>query len=180
MNEVTAYERFPTSIVFLSNGLSISIYAIGFYILAQCGILWAALYLLYCGWMEIRLLRHSCVNCYYYDKVCAFGKGKLCALLFKQGDPRKFAEKPFRWLDLLPDFLVLIFPLIGGIVLLVIDFNWIILVLLVVLLFLSFSGNAFIRGSYACKYCKQKELGCPAEQLFNKKPSGEPNNAQSS
>jgi hypothetical protein len=170
MKDFFAYERFPMSIVLLSNALTIAIYAIGLYMLAQCGIWWAALYLLYCGWMEIRLLRFSCVNCYYYDNVCAFGKGKLCARLFKQGDPQKFAEKECRWLDLLPDFLVMIFPLIGGIVLLITDFSWIILVLLIVLLGLSSAGNAFIRGSYACKYCKQKELGCPAEKLFNKKP----------
>jgi hypothetical protein len=169
MSQPTVYERFPTPIVFLSNLLTIAIYAIGLYILARCGILWGVLYLLYCGWMEIRLLRHSCVNCYYYNEVCGFGKGKLCALLFKQGDPRKFAERQFGWVDLVPDFLVLIFPLIGGIVLLITDFNWIILVLLIVLLVLSSAGNAFIRGSFACKYCKQKELGCPAEKLFNKK-----------
>ena len=170
MKDIAAYERFPLSVVFLSNGLTISIYAIGIYVLAQCGIWWAVLYLLYCGGLEIRLLRYHCVNCCYYDKVCAFGKGKLSALLFKKGDPQKFAEKPIRWLDLLPDFLVLIFPLIGGIVLLITAFNWIILILLVVLITLSFPGNAFIRGSFACKYCKQKELGCPAEKLFNKKP----------
>jgi hypothetical protein len=169
MNQVTAYERFPTPIVFLSNSLTITTYAIGLYILSRCGILWGTLYLLYCGWMEIRLLRHSCVNCYYYSKVCGFGKGKLCALLFKQGDPQKFAENQFGWIDLVPDLLVLIFPLVSGIVLLIIDFNWIILALLVVLLVLSSAGNAFIRGSFACKYCKQKELGCPAEKLFNKK-----------
>jgi hypothetical protein len=33
---------------------------------------------------------------------------------------------------------------------------------------LSMGGNAMLRGSLACKYCKQKELGCKAEQLFNK------------
>ena len=170
MKELAAYERFPLSIVFLSNFLTISIYAIGIYVLAQCGIWWAVLFLLYCGWFEMRLLRYHCVNCYYYDKVCAFGKGKLSALLFQKGDPQKFAQNQIRWRDLVPDFLVLIFPLIGGIVLLVMAFNWIILILLVVLITLSFAGNAFIRGSYACKYCKQKELGCPAEQLFNKKP----------
>lgn len=170
MEKPKPYERFPMPIVFLSNLLSISIYAIGIYILAQCGIWWAVLYLAYCGWFEVKLLWHSCVNCTYYDKVCGFGKGKLCAMLFKKGDPQKFAEKEFKWLDLLPDFLVSIFPLIGGIVLLIMDFNWIILILLIVLLVLTSGGNAFIRGSYACKYCKQKELGCPAEKLFNKKP----------
>ena len=170
MKDITAFERFPLSIVLVSNGLAISIYAIGVYVLAQCGIWWAVLYLLYCGGFEMRLLRYHCVNCHYYDKVCAFGKGKLSALLFKKGDPQKFAEKDVKWVDLAPDLLVLILPLIGGIVLLVTAFNWVILVLLIVLLVLSFAGNAFVRGSYACKYCKQKELGCPAEKFFNKKP----------
>jgi len=170
MKDVISYERFPVPIVFLSNLLAVSIYAIGIYIMARCGILWVVLYLIYCGLFELRLLRYHCVNCYYYDKVCAFGKGKLSALLFKKGSPEKFAEKQIKWVDLLPDFLILLFPLIGGIVLLVTDFNWLILVLLILLLVLSFPGNAFIRGSFACKYCKQKELGCPAEKLFNKKP----------
>ena len=69
---------------------------------------------------------------------------------------------------MIPDFLVLIFPLVGGIIVLIKDFNWLILVLMVILVMLSMGGNALIRGSFACKYCKQKELGCPAEQLFNK------------
>jgi hypothetical protein len=40
-------------------------------------------------------------------------------------------------------------------------------VLLVVLVFLSLAGNAIIRGSFACKYCRQREIGCPAEKLFS-------------
>jgi hypothetical protein len=64
--------------------------------------------------------------------------------------------------------LVLIFPLVGGIIILIMDFTWLILVLMVILVVLSLGGNALIRGSLACKYCKQRELGCPAEQLFNK------------
>jgi hypothetical protein len=30
-------------------------------------------------------------------------------------------------------------------------------------------GNGFIRVSLACKFCRQRELGFPAEQLFDKK-----------
>jgi hypothetical protein len=37
---------------------------------------------------------------------------------------------------------------------------------LAVLIALSFVGNAVLRGSFACKYCKQREIGCPAEKLF--------------
>ena len=168
MKASSPYENFPARIVLLSNSVGIAIYAAGLYVMAACGIWWAVSYLLYCAWIEVRLLKRSCVNCYYYGKVCAFGKGKLSALLFKRGDPEKFTEVQIRWLDLVPDFLVSIIPLIAGIVLLVTAFSWVILALLVALLALSSAGNAFVRGSYACKYCKQKELGCPAEKLFNK------------
>ena len=54
------------------------------------------------------------------------------------------------------------------VILLVRDFNWLVLVLLVLLFVLSFGGNAVIRGSFTCKHCKQREIGCPAERLFNK------------
>jgi hypothetical protein len=90
-------------------------------------------------------------------------------MFFKKGNPESFIEKEIAWKDLIPDFLILIFPLVGGIIVLIRDFNWLILVLMVILVMLSMGGNALIRGSFACKYCKQKELGCPAEQLFSKK-----------
>ena len=109
------------------------------------------------------------MNCYYYGKICGLGRGKLCSILFKKGKPESFIDKEISWKDLIPDFLVMIFPLIGGIVILIRDFNWLILFLMVVLVMLFMGGTAFIRGSYACKYCKQKELGCSAEELFNKR-----------
>jgi hypothetical protein len=40
--------------------------------------------------------------------------------------------------------------------------------LVIMLVLLSTIGNSFVRGSLACRYCKQRDLGCPAEQLFNK------------
>lgn len=166
-NEET-YENFPLWIPLLSTVLSLSIYITGFYIFLQLGILFAVLYVLYCLWIEMRILRYSCVDCFYYGKTCGLGRGKVCALLFKKGDPEKFPERKISWKDLIPDFMVMIFPLIGGIVLLIRDFTWLILGLMVILVVLSTVGNAFIRGSLACKYCKHKELGCPAERLFNK------------
>jgi hypothetical protein len=89
-----------------------------------------------------------------------------------KGESHKFIETQIRWFDLTPDFLVFIFPLIGGIVLLVTRFGRILLALLFILFLLSFGGNAFIRGSFACKYFKQREMGCPAEDLFGKKDKG--------
>ncbi|MHC4556214.1 MAG: hypothetical protein ACYTFW_03265 [Planctomycetota bacterium] len=169
MQSKQSYENFPIWVPLLSCALSLSIYILGAYIFSLLGILFTVLYLLFCLWVELRILKYSCVNCYYYGKTCGLGRGKLCALFFKKGNPEEFTKKEFSWKDLIPDFMVLIFPLVGGIIILIRDFTWLILVLMVILAILSLAGNAFIRGSLACKYCKQKELtGCPAEQLFNK------------
>jgi hypothetical protein len=169
MQNNKSYENFPLWIPLLSCALSLSIYALGTIIFSQLAMLFVVLYLMFCLWIELRILQESCVNCYYYGKTCGLGRGKLCALLFKKGNPEKFVDKEFTWKDLIPDFLVLIFPLIGGIIILIRNFAWLVLVLMVILAVLWLGVNALIRGSLACMYCKQKELtGCPAEQLFNK------------
>ncbi len=171
MAETKTYENFPLPIAVVSNLVALAIYAIGAYILAVFTIFLSVLYLLYCLWVETSVLRGSCVHCYYYGKVCGLGKGKLCSLLFKKGDPRKFTERQISWYHMLPDFMVSIIPAVAGIVLLVRDFSWVILALLVILAMLSSGGNAIIRGSFACRYCRQREIGCPAQKVFSKEHS---------
>ncbi|MFC1897199.1 hypothetical protein ACFLX8_01315 [Chloroflexota bacterium] len=168
MKEIKCYENYPLWIVILSNIVSLSIYAMGAYVIYKIGWIWLIVYVLYIAWLEIRLLRRSCVNCYYYGKVCAFGKGKVACLFFKKGDTNKFKQDKITWKDMIPDVMVSLIPIVAGIVLLVIDFNWLILSMVLLLLLISSIGNGLIRGSLACKYCKQRESGCSAEQLFNK------------
>jgi len=161
------FENYPTRIVILAVIFSIIIYAIGAYILLQLSVWLLILYLAYGVWCESRVLRKSCVNCYYYGKRCCFGRGRLCSLLFKKGNAKNFIKKKISWLDILPDFLVAIFPIIGAIILLIINFNLTILILLIVLIILFLGGTPVIRG-YSCKHCRQREIGCPATELFNK------------
>ncbi len=168
MEQLKSYENYPCKIIIISNFVSIAIYFIGAFIIYQLGIIWLALYLLYIAGLEIRLMKKSCVNCYYYGKFCAFGKGKISSWFFKKGDPLKFAKNKITWKDILPDFLVSLIPIIAGIILLILNFNWLMLLLIVLLAALTSAGNSFVRGSLACKFCKQKEIGCPAEQLFSK------------
>ncbi len=114
MEQTKTYERFPLWIVGLSNLLAVLIYGLGAYILAGFGLWLSGLYLFYCLGLEFRLLKGHCINCYYYGKVCGFGKGKLCSWLFKKGDPRKFGATDISWASMLPDFLVLLWPVVGG------------------------------------------------------------------
>jgi hypothetical protein len=168
MGESESFENYPCRTIVISNLVSVGIYLIGAFIIYQLDVIWLLIYLLYVLWLEIRLLRNTCSGCYYYGKYCAFGKGKISSLFFKKGTCNKFVDGKITWKDIIPDFLVTLIPLIAGIGLLVMKFEWLILILLVVLVLLTTAGTGFVRGKLACRYCKQREIGCPAEQLFNK------------
>jgi len=163
------YENYPWWIMVVSNAVTFMIYGIGMYIIAQLGIIPAALYLLYIIMLYVRLLTGSCSHCCYYGKCCAFGYGKISALLFKRKDAESFADKKLTWKDLIPDLLVSLIPLIAGIILLLKNFSWLIVLLLALIVVLTTVGNSFVRGTLACRFCRQREIGCPAEKLFNKK-----------
>jgi hypothetical protein len=163
----TNFENFPWWIILTSNIVSIAIYVLGIFIMVQAGLLIAGFFLLYILFLEFRLIRTHCVNCYYWGKACAFGKGRISAFFFKPGDARLFCAKKMTWKDMIPDMLVLAVPIVTGIILLMIDFHFLLLLEMLFLILLSTFGNGYIRGQLACKHCIQKDLGCPAAQLFN-------------
>ena len=167
--KVRIYRCYPAWIVMLASLLSLSIYAIGAYIMFRAGLVWLILYLLYIIVLELRLLRGHCVNCCYHDGTCAFGKGRLSGLLFKKGDRKKFTDAKITWKDIIPDFMVTLFPVIAAMVMLISNFEWVLLVLLSMLVVLGFPAIGMVRGKLSCPHCKQRILGCPAEQLFSKK-----------
>ena len=167
--EITkTHDNFPIWIVILSNLVSILIYSSGFIITFRLGWIAAVLYLIFLLAFEYRLISNHCVNCYYWGMTCGFGKGRLSALFFKRGDPVKFCNHEMSWKDMIPDLLVSLVPFIIGIVLMIIKFDFTLLFAATILIVLTTIGNGFIRGKLTCRYCKQRELGCPAEKLFSK------------
>ena len=163
-----SFENFPWWMVVLSNANGLAIYAIGFYLMARLGALWGMLYAAYCIWMGWRLLSGSCRYCYYFGKRCGFGKGRVCSWFFAKGTEQTFSAKQISWRDIAPDFLVSLIPLGVGIPMLIRSFSWLALLSIITLAFLGSMGTGLVRGQLACKYCKQRELDCAAEQLFNK------------
>lgn len=141
---------------------------IGAVLLSRFSIIWAVVYVIVILLLEFRLVSGHCVDCYYYGKTCAFGKGRLSSLFFRKGNPEKFSHMNVTWKDILPDFLMFMIPILAGILLLILNFSWTVLILVIALFLLGFLGNALVRGKLACRYCRQRELGCPAEQLFGK------------
>jgi hypothetical protein len=152
----------------LSNLVSILIYSSGFFITLRLGWIAAILYLVFILAFEYKLISKHCVNCYYWGMTCGFGKGRLSALFFKRGDPAKFCNNEMSWKDMIPDLLISLVPFIIGIILMIIKFDFTLLFAAIILIVLTTMGNGFIRGNLTCRYCKQRELSCPAEKLFNK------------
>ena len=168
MQEPDFYENYPTVIVIVSNLLSFLIYGIGAGILYMVGLIWVTCYVLFILFLEFRLMSRHCVDCYYHGKTCAFGKGRVSSLFFQKGHPEQFNKKMLTWKDIIPDFLAFIIPVLAGIILLIQEFTLTVLTLIVALFILGFFGNALVRGQLACRNCKQRIIGCPAEQLFDK------------
>ncbi|MFA5794478.1 MAG: hypothetical protein WC980_05355 [Candidatus Brocadiia bacterium] len=168
MEQPKYYDNYPFWMIALANLVSLATYFIGAFILYRLGIGWVAVYLAYIVGLEVRLLKGHCVDCWYYGKYCAFGKGKLSSWFFKPGKPERFNCKQITWKDIVPDFLVGIIPIIAGIVILIKGFDWLLLGMIILLALLISLGSALVRGQMACKHCRQRELGCPAQRLFDK------------
>jgi hypothetical protein len=168
MQEPVGHENYPATTVIVSNLVSFLIYGISAVILYGYGLIWVIAYLLIVLLLEFRLMGRHCVDCYYYGKTCAFGKGRVSALFFKRGMSERFCNKVMTAKDIIPDFLVFFIPVLAGIAILLYEFSWTVLILVITLFVLGFLGNALVRGRLACKYCRQREIGCPAEQFFNK------------
>ena len=137
MQEPACHENYPMSTVIVSNLVPLVIWITGALILSQIGLPWALLYLLFVFALEVRLVSGHCRDCYYYNKTCAFGKGRLSALFFRKGNPERFSQIALTWKDIVPDFLVFLVPVMAGIALLALEFSLTILLSVIVLLRVS-------------------------------------------
>ncbi len=166
--QTSTFENFPWWMITISNAVSLAVYALGLFLLFHLGTLWGLLFAAYCLGLEWRLLSQSCRSCYYYGKRCGFGKGRVCSWFLTKRPQQPFSSKKISWLDIVPDFLVSLIPAAAGVAMLIHDFTWGLLLAVAALVSLGTVGTGFVRGQIVCKYCKQRELGCPAEQLFSK------------
>jgi len=163
------FEKYPSQVILITNLATLINYSAGFYILLQTGRLWTIFFLLYILYLELSLYKSGCASCYYYGKTCAFGRGKIAALLFKKADPQEFCQREFGWKTMLPQIILSLTPIVAGILLLTKEFDWIILILMIIPVILWMVGNPIIYGKLACIHCKQGKICCPASKFFEPK-----------
>jgi hypothetical protein len=104
-----------------------------------------------------------CTNCYYYDKWCGIGWGKLSALFYKKGDINDFSKSSGIKIAPLIYGLLMFIPIILIIVSMIQEFNIFKIVVLVLLLLISgYSGSVGRKKS--CSQCKMMLL-CPGSAV---------------
>ena len=112
MKKPKIFDSYPLWIIILANILILAVYVAGAYIMFRLSLITGILYLAYLVLLERHFFREGCSCCFYYGKLCAFGKGIVAAKFFKKGDPKKFCEREVGFKDFIPQILVVLIPLI--------------------------------------------------------------------
>lgn len=157
-------EEYPKTNIFLGNLVMILWIALG---AAACWFLYppaAYIYLAFAVTMVFIVLRKLvCTNCYYYNRWCSIGWGKLSALLFKKGDTRKFSTSLGIKLAPITYGLLSLIPLILVIISLTREFTVPKIAVLLLLILISFYSGTLSRKQ-ACARCKMR-LTCPGSAI---------------
>ncbi|MCJ7508602.1 MAG: hypothetical protein MUO85_07725 [candidate division Zixibacteria bacterium] len=149
---------YPWHIIILRWIILSIIFALGIYIIYQLNQMLAWLYILYSIFgLTLILPLSRCVYCYYHNRWCNTGWGKIAAYLFNKGDEGKYVSKYPYAILLYPLWL---FPLLLGMILLVRYRNLISLVLLLAYILLLVIEKLILRFA-ACVKCHEKAF-CPA------------------
>jgi len=117
-------------------------------------------------WYILYLRKLVCRNCYYYDKWCGLGWGKLSAKMFKKGNVEDFKDSVGLKLAPATYGLLMIIPLILLIISIIQGFSWYKIVVLMLLLAISFYSGGIGR-KYSCSHCKMN-LICPDSTVKKK------------
>ena len=155
-------EKYSKSSIALGNFLMILWIALG---TIACWFFSPAIAWIYFGFailMVYFILRKLlCTNCYYYNKWCCLGWGKLSVLFFKKGHIKQFNKNIGQKLAQFTYGVLIIIPIVLIIISILDEFSIIKLEALILLLLISFYSGAINRKK-ACARCKMKLIckGC--------------------
>ena len=153
-------ERYPKSSIIFGNFMMMLWITLG---TAACWFLHpvaAWIYLTFAIVMICVVLRKFvCINCYYYNKWCCLGWGKLSALLFKKGNIKEFDKSIGLKLAPITYGVLTLAPLILIIISTIQNFTAYKIAVLLPLILISFYSVAISRKK-SCVRCKMR-LFCP-------------------
>ena len=112
-------------------------------------IIWAVLVVV----VQILLKKHNCSGCYYYDKLCHLGWGKISSALFKQGSGNLKTGMKLSLFYIIPPPVIFLTSLIFAIIRNPTCVYWFVLVLFVILNVASFPVR-----KKGCRLCAMREV----------------------
>ncbi|MFH1320414.1 MAG: hypothetical protein ABII90_07165 [Bacteroidota bacterium] len=121
-------------------------------------IIWAVLVVV----IQILLKKHNCSGCYYYDKLCHLGWGKISSAMFKQDSGNQKTGMKLSFFYIIPPPVIFLTSLIFAIIKNPDWVYWFVLVLFVILNVASFQ----VRKN-GCSLCAMRE-SCPGSAAKSK------------
>ncbi len=152
-------ESFPAWYIILENIGFILNWGIGFILLIPFKIssynkipIVACIYLISLIIIQILLKKYNCTNCYYYDKWCHLGWGKLTSLFFKEnsGNQELGIKLAISYIVQLP--VILIASIVAGFLY---EFNLMNIILLIIFVIINIL-QGFVFRKKGCKVCKAR------------------------
>jgi hypothetical protein len=164
---MTCYDEFPVSTVVYNWGAAGGVMALGAAISMQFGLGVLIGYALLLLIATVGVLATTCARCEcYYGRRCGLGMGKIVPLLFKQKQTGQYLRTPMQFVYVILLLVGLVWPVVGGVVLLVQGFGaWrLVQLIAAVVLLLAFGVP---HPKLVCSHCKQGECGaCPVGRRF--------------
>ena len=164
------YDEFPVSTVVYNLVTAGGLMALGAAVAAQFGLGVLIGYVLLLAVAVAGILATVCARCAgYYGHRCGLGLGKIVPVLFKQGQTDFYLRTPMQFVYVILLLVGMVWPIVGGAILLVEGFSaWKLVQLIApVVLLLAF---AVPHPRLVCTHCKQGECGaCPAGKIFWRK-----------
>ncbi len=150
---------YSKSDLILSNFLNMSTYTLGTILIYFLNLYYAILYILFCIIAVILFWKFICSYCPSFGRArCSSGYGRAAAYLFKKGETRKFSKMFKLYIPFLS--LIWFLPLISGIYLLLSEFSWTQIIILILFIIISFIILPYYSRIHSCKKCPNKKV-CP-------------------
>ncbi|MCP4681933.1 MAG: hypothetical protein GY864_06355 [Desulfobacterales bacterium] len=163
---VPGAESFPLSWVIAENLLYLTMWVLAGYLLwiwtpfglPVLTIMWAVLVVV----IQILLKKHNCSGCYYYDKLCHLGWGKISSAMFKQDSGNANTGMKLTLFYIVPPPVIILTSLIFAIIK---DYTWVYWFVLAV--FVILNVISFPVRKKGCGMCAMKET-CPGSAVQSK------------
>ena len=167
-NKVKIYnqglDEYPKSSIILGNFLMLLWISLG---VIACWFLHPLAALIYIAFVVIMIFvvlrKLVCTNCYYYDKWCHIGWGKLSAMFFKKGSIKKFTTGVGIKIAPLVYGLLTLIPIIFLIISIFNEVTLFRLSVMILLLIINFYSGTVSRKK-SCKDCRMR-LICPGSSI---------------